>query len=163
MAQKYFLPKMAMMKICASFPPWDGRPCIALIAAHTNQKLFQCERPREKRAVLRERKEALGSPVKKWIMSKEGVGSINNCEGRPCLSHKSPRSWRSSEYSGRREMTEEGKRIRSRKYPGAWPICEPDQSMWEPWVESEQWVVANENDQTWRQRCAIYEEIGQSI
>jgi len=30
---------------------------------HTNQKRFQCERPREKRAVLRERKEALGSPV----------------------------------------------------------------------------------------------------
>ena len=32
---------------------------------HTNQKRFQCERPREKRAVLRERKEALGSPVNK--------------------------------------------------------------------------------------------------
>jgi len=38
---------------------------IALLAVHTNQKRFQCERPREKRAVLRERKEALGSPVKK--------------------------------------------------------------------------------------------------
>jgi len=32
---------------------------------HTNQKRFQCERPREKRAVLRERKEALGSLVNK--------------------------------------------------------------------------------------------------
>ena len=32
---------------------------------HTNQKRFQYERPREKRAVLRERKEALGSPVNK--------------------------------------------------------------------------------------------------
>src|SRR6218665_1904926 len=30
---------------------------IALLAVHTNQKRFQCERPREKRAVLRERKE----------------------------------------------------------------------------------------------------------
>src|SRR6218665_2171298 len=31
----------------------------------TNQKRFQCERPSEKRAVLRERKETLGSPVNK--------------------------------------------------------------------------------------------------
>src|SRR6218665_2924419 len=38
---------------------------IALLAVHTNQKRFQCKRPREKRAVLRERKEALGSPVNK--------------------------------------------------------------------------------------------------
>src|SRR6218665_648933 len=38
---------------------------IALLAVHTNQKRFQCERPREKRAVLRERKEAL-----------EGVGYV---------------------------------------------------------------------------------------
>ena len=41
----------------------------ALLAVHTNQKRFQCERAREKRAVLRERKEALGSPVNKvdWV------------------------------------------------------------------------------------------------
>src|SRR6218665_1121946 len=38
---------------------------IALLAVHTNQKRFQCKRPREKKAVLRERKEALGSPVNK--------------------------------------------------------------------------------------------------
>ena len=38
---------------------------IALLVVHTNQKHFQCERPREKRAVLREQKEALGSPVNK--------------------------------------------------------------------------------------------------
>ena len=38
---------------------------IALLAVHTNQKRVQCERPREKRTVLRERKEALGSPVNK--------------------------------------------------------------------------------------------------
>src|SRR6218665_973248 len=36
---------------------------IALFAANTNQKRFQCERPRGKRAVLRELKEALYSPV----------------------------------------------------------------------------------------------------
>ena len=39
--------------------------CIALLEVHTNQKRFQCERPREKRTVLRERIEALGSPVNK--------------------------------------------------------------------------------------------------
>src|SRR6218665_2958878 len=38
---------------------------ISLLAVHTNQKRFQCERPRKKRTVLRERKEALGSPVNK--------------------------------------------------------------------------------------------------
>ena len=38
---------------------------IALLAEHTNQERFQCERPRDKRAVLRERKEAFGSPVNK--------------------------------------------------------------------------------------------------
>ena len=32
---------------------------------HINQERFQCEIPREKRSVLRERKEALGSPVNK--------------------------------------------------------------------------------------------------
>src|SRR6218665_1795669 len=47
---------------------------IALHAVHTNQKHFQCKRPREKRAVLRERKEALGSPVSK-VDRVEGVGS----------------------------------------------------------------------------------------
>jgi len=34
---------------------------VALPAVHTNQKRFQCERPKEKRAVLRERKEARGT------------------------------------------------------------------------------------------------------
>ena len=38
---------------------------IALLAVHTNQKLFQHERPREEIAVFREWKEALGSPVNK--------------------------------------------------------------------------------------------------
>jgi len=38
---------------------------IALLEVHTNQKRLECERPREKRAVLRERKEALGSPANK--------------------------------------------------------------------------------------------------
>src|SRR6218665_4033990 len=69
---------------------------IALLAVHTNQKRFQCERPREKRAVLRVRKEALGSPVNKvdreerrsWFQS-EGRRA-NDCKGS-CLSHRSPR------------------------------------------------------------------------
>ena len=37
---------------------------IALLEVHANQKRFQCKRPKEKRAVLREQKEALGSLVK---------------------------------------------------------------------------------------------------
>ena len=48
---------------------------IALLAVHTNQKSFPFERPREKRAALREEKETLGSPVIKWYVSKERVGS----------------------------------------------------------------------------------------
>src|SRR6218665_3397039 len=44
---------------------------IALLAVPTNQKRFQCERPSEKRAV-RERKEALGSPVNKVDRVKRG-------------------------------------------------------------------------------------------
>ena len=57
---------------------YEGQNCIvlylciyiALLAVHTNQKRFQkfqCERPREKRAVLREQKEAVGSPVNNVI------------------------------------------------------------------------------------------------
>src|SRR6218665_1989675 len=53
---------------------------IALLAVHTNQKLFQCERPREKRAVLRERKEALGSPVNK----------VDRVEGRSWFQSEGP-------------------------------------------------------------------------
>ena len=34
---------------------------LALLAVHTNLKRFQCERPREKRATLRERNDALGT------------------------------------------------------------------------------------------------------
>src|SRR6218665_1672246 len=45
---------------------------IVLLAVYANQQRFQCEVPREKRAVLRERKEALGSPVNK----------VNLVEGR---------------------------------------------------------------------------------
>src|SRR6218665_2027413 len=48
---------------------------IALLTVLTNQKRFQCKRPREKRAVLRERKEALGSPVSK-VDRVEGVGYV---------------------------------------------------------------------------------------
>jgi len=45
---------------------------IALLAMHTNQKRVQCERPR---AVLRERKEAVGSPANK----------VDRVEGRSWL------------------------------------------------------------------------------
>src|SRR6218665_2885619 len=55
---------------------------IALLAAHTNQKLFQRKRPGVKRT--RERREALGSPMSKvdrvegrsWFAWKEGVGYV---------------------------------------------------------------------------------------
>ena len=48
-----------------------------LLAVHTNQKRFLCERPIEKKAVFREREEALDSSVNKeerveggsWIQS----------------------------------------------------------------------------------------------
>src|SRR6218665_225810 len=40
----------------------------ALDAVHTNQKRFQCKRPREKRAILRERKEALGVEGRSWFV-----------------------------------------------------------------------------------------------
>jgi len=33
-------------------------------------------------------------------------------------------------------------------------------SMWEPRVESEQWVAANEDGQTRRQSCGTYDEVG---
>src|SRR6218665_1353902 len=39
--------------------------CIALLTVHNNQKRFQCKIPREMKVVLRERKEAPGSPVNK--------------------------------------------------------------------------------------------------
>src|SRR6218665_2312479 len=53
---------------------------IALLQVHTNQERFHCERPREKRAVLRERKEALGSPVNK----------VDRVEGKSWFQSKGP-------------------------------------------------------------------------
>jgi len=50
---------------------------ISLLAVHTTQKRFQCERPREKRA---ERKEALGSPVNK----------VDRVEGRSWFQSEGP-------------------------------------------------------------------------
>ena len=52
---------------------------IAPLTVHANQKNFQCERPREKRAVSRGGKEALGSPVNK-VERAEG-GSWFQSEG----------------------------------------------------------------------------------
>ena len=53
---------------------------MALLAVLTNQKRFQCERPREKRAVLRERKEATGSPV----------NEVDRIEGRRWFQSEGP-------------------------------------------------------------------------
>jgi len=51
----------------------------ALLEVHTNPKRFQCEKPREKRTGLRERKEALGSiQFIRWFVSEEGVGPKAN-------------------------------------------------------------------------------------
>ena len=45
---------------------------IELLAVHTNQKRFQCESPREKRTILRERKEGFSSSVNKEEGVEEG-------------------------------------------------------------------------------------------
>ena len=45
---------------------------IAPLAVHTNQRRSQCERPREKKEVFRQRKEALGPPVNKQERVKGG-------------------------------------------------------------------------------------------
>ena len=78
---------------------------IALLAVHTNQKRFQCERPREKRAVLREGKEALGSPVNKvdrvegrsWFQSEGQTIANARVWAIEVLARGTKRSWRSSE------------------------------------------------------------------
>jgi len=41
----------------------------------------------------------------------------------------------------------------------SFPFVHSGKSMWELWVVSEQSVVANEDGQTWRQRCGTYEEV----
>jgi len=66
---------------------------IALLAVHTNQKRFQCERPREKKAVLRERKEALGSPVNK----------VDHVEGRSWFQIEGPMIAKASSLTGQRD------------------------------------------------------------
>src|SRR5688572_4801887 len=45
---------------------------IASLAVHTNQRRSQCERPKEKKEVFRQRKEALGPPVNKQERVKGG-------------------------------------------------------------------------------------------
>jgi len=53
---------------------------VVLLAVHANQKRFQCEIPRQKRAVLRERKEALGLLVNK----------VDRVEGRSWFQSEGP-------------------------------------------------------------------------
>jgi len=84
---------------------------------HTNQKRFQCERPTEKSAVLKERKEALGSPVNKvdrvegrsWFQSAEPMIAKARFSAIVVLARGTKRSCQSSEGNGRRETTEEGR------------------------------------------------------
>src|SRR6218665_2499569 len=52
---------------------------IALLPMHTNQKRFQCERHREKRAVLRERKEEFGSPANKVNLVEQRFPNFLGC------------------------------------------------------------------------------------
>ena len=104
---------------------------IALLAVHTNQKCFECKRSREMRAVLREWKEALGWPVNKvdrveresWFQSAGPMIAKACVWAIEVLACGTKRSWPLSEHSRWRQMTKEGKRIRSCKYLGAWPIC----------------------------------------
>jgi len=67
---------------------------IALLAVHTNRKRFQCERPREERAVLSERKDALGTRVSK-VDRVKGRSLVQKRRANDwkcsCLSHGSPR------------------------------------------------------------------------
>ena len=64
MVQKHAVYAMAIGKIVAGIV-LDRYIYIALPTLHNNQKHFQSKRPREYRAVLRERKQALVSPVNK--------------------------------------------------------------------------------------------------
>src|ERR1043165_5899834 len=92
---------------------------IAPLAVHTNQRRSQCERPREKKEVFRQRKEALGPPFNKqervkggsWFHSAGPMKAKAHVLAIAVLGTK--RSCRFSERSGRREVAEAGSRIRS--------------------------------------------------
>src|ERR1043165_9058729 len=87
---------------------------IAPLAVHTNQRRSQCERPREKKEVLRQRKEALGPPVNKQERVKEGswFHSAGPMKAKArflaiaVLARGTKRSCRFNERSGRREVAE---------------------------------------------------------
>ena len=71
---------------------------------HTNQKRFQCERPREKKAVLREQKDALGTPVNKvdrvegrsWLLCSDLSEQVLRPQELLCNTTASEPPWRVS-------------------------------------------------------------------
>src|SRR5688572_28679897 len=105
---------------------------IAPLAVHTNQRRSQCERPREKKEVFRQRKEALGPPDNKqervkggsWFHSAGPMKAKARVLAIAVLARGTKRSCRFDERSGRREVAETGSRIRSHRYLGARPVCD---------------------------------------
>ena len=98
----------------------------------TNRKRIQCERPREKRAVLRERKDTLGSAANKeervegviWFQSEGPMiakAHVSAIVLYSSLAGQRDHDVQVSEEDG--EMEEEGKRIKSRK-------CLVDMRIW---------------------------------
>ena len=84
-----------------------------------NQRRSRCERPKEKKAILRQRKEVLGPPVSRtervdgesWFHSAGPIKAKARVLAMAVLARGNRRSWRSSERSGRREVAEIGSRI----------------------------------------------------
>src|ERR1043165_3478484 len=95
----------------------------------TSQRRSQCKRPRAKRVVLRQRKEAPGPPDR--IKERVDEGSSFHSEGPmkakardlaiAVLARGTRRSRRSSERSRRCEVAEIGRRTRQQRYLGARP------------------------------------------
>ena len=103
---------------------------IAPLTMHINQRRSQCEKPREKKEVFRQRKEALGPLVNKqervkggsWFHSAGPMKAKARVLAIAVLARGTKRSCRFNERSGRREVAEAGSRIRSHRYLGAWPV-----------------------------------------
>ena len=112
--------------------------CIASIhlysascSAHQSDALPVRETQREESSLERTKRGTWLSSYKvdrvegrRWFQSEGPMIAKARVWAIEVLARGTKRSWRSSERSGRREMAEEGRRIRSRKYLGAWPICE---------------------------------------
>ena len=76
---------------------------------HTNQRRSQCERPKEKKTVLRQRKEVLGPPARRaehvdgesWFHSAGPIQAKARVLAIAVLARRTRRSRRPSEHSGR--------------------------------------------------------------